>query len=58
MYRFSDSQYGDPGVNGPNMITEGVALLQTSNFWVTDDGTDNWIINNVRISQTSDGLVR
>ncbi|XP_022902731.1 uncharacterized protein [Onthophagus taurus] len=55
---YSDSQYSDPSIGGPNLISEAVSLLHSSSFWVTDDGTDNWIINNVRISQTADGLVR
>ncbi|KAI4455065.1 acid phosphatase-related [Holotrichia oblita] len=55
---YSDSQYSDPSMGGPNLISEAVSLLHSSSFWITDDGTDNWIINNVRISQTADGLVR
>lgn len=44
--------------HGQNHVQEAMNLLQTAHYWMTDDGTDNWIINNVRISQTCDGLVR
>ncbi|XP_060533694.1 uncharacterized protein LOC132706392 [Cylas formicarius] len=40
------------------LVNEAVRVLQSTNYWYTDDGTQNWIINNVRISQTVDGLVR
>lgn len=39
-------------------MNEALSLLQAAQYWLTDDGIDNWIINNVRVSQTSDGLVR
>ncbi|CAH0548540.1 unnamed protein product [Brassicogethes aeneus] len=44
--------------HGSQLVNEAVGILQAASYWVTDDGTDNWIINNIRISQTSDGLVR
>ncbi|KAK9874376.1 hypothetical protein WA026_002723 [Henosepilachna vigintioctopunctata] len=48
-----------PGIpHGTHLVDEAVSILQAANFWVTEDGTDNWILNSVRISQTSDGLVR
>jgi len=53
----SESPYGDGNV-GQNLINEAVNLLQSSTYWVSDDGTSNWLINNVRVSQTTDGLVR
>ncbi|KOB64445.1 Uncharacterized protein OBRU01_17833 [Operophtera brumata] len=37
--------------------SRAVSLLQAAQYWLTDDGIDNWIINNVRVSQTADGLV-
>lgn len=40
------------------LVNEAVGVLQATNYWRTEDGTENWIINNVRISQTADGLVR
>ncbi|CAH0577990.1 unnamed protein product [Chrysodeixis includens] len=44
--------------HGPSYVNEALSLLQTAQYWLTDDGIDNWIINNVRVSQTADGLVR
>ncbi|KAJ8985185.1 hypothetical protein NQ317_018214 [Molorchus minor] len=41
-----------------HLVNEAMAVLQATNCWMTEDGTTNWIINNVRISQTADGLVR
>ncbi|CAH1118602.1 unnamed protein product [Phaedon cochleariae] len=41
-----------------HLVNEAMAILQATNCWMTEDGTTNWIINNVRISQTADGLVR
>ncbi|CAH0389490.1 unnamed protein product [Bemisia tabaci] len=49
---YSDSRYG------PAFINEAVGILQDADYWVAEDGTENWNINNVRISQTPDGLVR
>ncbi|KAJ8967048.1 hypothetical protein NQ314_003165, partial [Rhamnusium bicolor] len=40
-----------------HLVNEAMAVLQATNCWMTEDGTTNWIINNVRISQTADGLV-
>lgn len=44
--------------HGPSFVNEALSLLQAAQYWLTDDGIDNWIINNVRVSQTADGLVR
>lgn len=44
--------------HGPSYVNEALSLLQAAQYWLTDDGIDNWIINNVRVSQTADGLVR
>ncbi|XP_057664781.1 uncharacterized protein LOC130899065 isoform X1 [Diorhabda carinulata] len=41
-----------------HLVNEAMSVLQGTNCWMTEDGTTNWIINNVRISQTADGLVR
>jgi hypothetical protein len=43
---------------GPNTIQECIQLLQMTQYWVTEEGVENWIINGIRVSQTSDGLVR
>ncbi|KAI4491325.1 hypothetical protein M0802_010258, partial [Mischocyttarus mexicanus] len=39
-------------------LQEAVTALGAAQYWMTDEGVENWIINNVRISQTPDGLVR
>lgn len=44
--------------HGTELVNEAVAILQSATYWMTEDSTDNWIINNIRISQTADGLVR
>ena len=44
--------------HGPACIQEAAAALSAAQYWLTDEGVENWIINNIRISQTSDGLVR
>lgn len=43
---------------GPACLQEVIAILQSGQYWVTDEGIQNWIINGIRISQTEDGLVR
>lgn len=55
----SDGQYvQDPQMHGSHVVNEALAHLQNSTYWITEDGTDNWVINSVRVSQTADGLVR
>lgn len=44
--------------HGPAYVSEAVSLLESGQYWVTDDGVENWLINGVRVSQTPDGLVR
>ncbi|XP_043470652.1 uncharacterized protein LOC122503939 [Leptopilina heterotoma] len=44
--------------HGPACVQEAAAALSSAQYWLTDEGVENWIINNVRISQTPDGLVR
>lgn len=58
---YSDGHYtADPQTttHGPHVVNEALAHLQASTYWITEDATDNWIINSVRVSQTADGLVR
>lgn len=43
---------------GPACIAEAISILSNAQYWVTEDGMENWIINDIRISQTPDGLVR
>lgn len=44
--------------HGTELVNEAVEILQNASYWLSDGSTDNWIINNIRISQTADGLVR
>ena len=44
--------------HGAGSIQEAGAILQSIQYWLSEEGIHNWIINNVRISQTPDGLVR
>ncbi|CAH1953486.1 unnamed protein product [Acanthoscelides obtectus] len=59
---YEDSPYSY--IDTPNtthatqLVNEAMAVLQSTTCWMTEDRTTNWIINNIRISQTSDGLVR
>ncbi|KAF7286286.1 wurstfest [Rhynchophorus ferrugineus] len=58
---YEDSPYLDQTpspTTTTQLVNEAVSVLQATNYWYTEDGTENWIINNVRISQTADGLVR
>lgn len=52
---YSDS----PSVRNKSTYHQEVtAILSGSQYWITDEGVENWIINNIRISQTPDGLVK
>ncbi|KAK3925789.1 putative global transcription activator SNF2L2 [Frankliniella fusca] len=44
--------------HGPACVSEAISLLESGQYWVTDEGVENWLINGVRVSQTADGLVR
>ncbi|KAJ9585084.1 hypothetical protein L9F63_020573, partial [Diploptera punctata] len=55
---FSLSVFYNDSRHGPSHIQEAISTLQAGQYWVTDEGIENWIVNNVRISQTPDGLVR
>ncbi|GLV36908.1 wurstfest [Carabus blaptoides fortunei] len=55
---FSLQVFYNESIHGPSHVQEAMSLLQQSNYWISDEGTDNWIINNIRVSQTVDGLVR
>jgi len=55
---FSMSVFYDGSCYGPYYIQEAISILQGSHYWISDNGTENYVINNVRISQTFDGLVR
>ncbi|XP_066597460.1 uncharacterized protein fest isoform X2 [Prorops nasuta] len=55
---FSLSVFYSGSRHGPACSQEANAALAEAHYWLTDEGVENWIINNVRISQTPDGLVR
>lgn len=44
--------------HGQNHVPDAVNIIQSSQYWTSDDGVENWTINNVKISQAPDGLVR
>ncbi|BES92068.1 Hypothetical protein NTJ_04876 [Nesidiocoris tenuis] len=55
---FSLQVYYSESRHGAAFISEAIEAIQAAQYWVTDDGIENWIVNNVRISQAPDGLVR
>lgn len=55
---FSLSVFYSGSRHGSTCLQEAATVLGASQYWITDEGVENWIINNVRISQTPDGLVR
>ncbi|XP_034950108.1 uncharacterized protein fest [Chelonus insularis] len=55
---FSLSVFYSESRHGPSYVQEATSALSSAQYWLTDEGIENWIINNVRISQTPDGLVR
>lgn len=55
---FSLSVFYSESRHGPACLQEAAAALSAAQYWLTDEGVENWIINNVRVSQTPDGLVR
>lgn len=44
--------------HGVGYQQEAMHLLQNAQYFVDEKKVQNWIINNVRISQTPDGLLR
>ncbi|GLV43008.1 wurstfest [Carabus blaptoides fortunei] len=55
---FSHHVFYNESIHGSSHVEDAKGLLQQSKYWVSKEGTDNWIINQVRVSQTVDGLVR
>ncbi|XP_015189475.1 PREDICTED: uncharacterized protein LOC107073369 [Polistes dominula] len=55
---FSLSVFYSGSRHGSSCFQEAITALGAAQYWMTDEGVENWIINNVRISQTPDGLVR
>jgi len=55
---FSIPVFLEEAYYGYHAIKEATSILRSSQYWVTEDGVENWVINGVRVSQTPDGLVR
>ncbi|XP_071870879.1 wurstfest [Bombus fervidus] len=55
---FSLSVFYSRSRHGAACLQEAAAALSAAQYWLTNEGVENWIINNVRVSQTPDGLVR
>nr|XP_033336555.1 uncharacterized protein LOC117226394 isoform X2 [Megalopta genalis] len=55
---FAVSVFYSRSRHGSVCLQEATAALSAAQYWLTNEGVENWIINNVRISQTPDGLVR
>jgi hypothetical protein len=55
---FSMSVFYDSSCYGPYYIQEAISILQGYHYWINDKGTVNFVINNVHVSQTCDGMVR
>lgn len=43
---------------GSHMVRECKKICSQTQYWITEDGTENWVVNGIRVSQTADGLVR
>lgn len=44
--------------HGHTFGIDAVNIIHGAQYWTTEEGVENWLINNVRISQAPDGLVR
>ena len=55
---FSKIVFYDGSCYGPYYIQEAISVLQRSCYWISGKGTENFVINKVRISQNCDGMVR
>lgn len=55
---FSIDAFYSESQSGPACIGEATSILSHAQYWITEEGIENWIINNVKISQTPDGLAR
>lgn len=55
---FSLSVFYSDSRHGAYYMQEANSLLKATQHWITDKGTENWKINNVRVSQTPNGIVR
>jgi hypothetical protein len=43
---------------GLDNLQQCMSYVQNLQYWITDDGIENWLINGIRISQAPDGMVR
>ena len=43
---------------GPQMMRQCTKIIRQAQYWITEDGTENWVVNGIRVSQAADGLVR
>lgn len=43
---------------GSYLYDHATQVVNASNFWLQDDGTENFDINGFRISQTRDGMAK
>uniref|UniRef100_A0A1B6MG25 Uncharacterized protein n=1 Tax=Graphocephala atropunctata TaxID=36148 RepID=A0A1B6MG25_9HEMI len=55
---FSLSVFYNESRHGVGFQQEAMHLLQNAQYFMDEKKVQNWIINNVRISQTPDGLLR
>ncbi|XP_046388012.1 uncharacterized protein LOC124157381 isoform X2 [Ischnura elegans] len=55
---FSLPVFYDATERGSHSRQAAMAALQDSHYWISEDGIQNWVACNVRISLTPDGLVR
>lgn len=58
MQDFSLNVFYKESRHGPMFQQDAMNLLQKAQYFVCEKGVQNWVINNVRVSQTPDGLVR
>lgn len=49
---YKESRYGH------QYIPDAVNIIQSTEYFTSEEGIENWTINNVKISQAPDGLVR
>lgn len=58
MQDFSLDVFYSESRHGQSHVPDAVDIIQAATYWTTEEGVENWTINNVRISQAPDGLVR
>ncbi|XP_014279959.1 uncharacterized protein fest isoform X2 [Halyomorpha halys] len=58
MQDFSLGVFYSESRHGQTFAIDAVNIIHGAQYWTTEEGVENWLINNVRISQAPDGLVR